>query len=121
MTNPDQYCYLYSIVVRSPYTNKGVPVAFMLTSNETIPNLVKWFTFIKESANLNVKRIMIDCSTTEIGAIREVFGGSADVLLCHWHIKRAWDTRIKKDVRPFNYALSLVSLTSSCNDLDQRC
>jgi hypothetical protein len=71
----------------------------MLTSNETIPNLVKWFTYIKSVANLNVQRIMIDCSTTEIGAIREVFGDGIDILLCHWHIKRAWDTHIKRDVR----------------------
>ncbi|SAM03139.1 hypothetical protein [Absidia glauca] len=36
MLNPDHYCYLYTIVVRSPFTNKGVPVAFMLTASEII-------------------------------------------------------------------------------------
>jgi hypothetical protein len=99
MTNPDHYCYLYTIVVRSPFTNKGVPVAFMLTSNEIIPLLVKWLQNIKDNNNLNVARIMIDCSTAEIGAIRQVFGG-VDILLCHWHIKRAWDVNVKKHVRP---------------------
>ncbi|SAL97502.1 hypothetical protein [Absidia glauca] len=40
---------------------------------------------------------LIDCSTTEIYAILEVFGDTVDILLCHWHIKRAWDSHIKKD------------------------
>ncbi|KAG1141339.1 hypothetical protein G6F36_015709 [Rhizopus arrhizus] len=42
---------------------------------------------------------MIDCSPTEIGAIRSVFGDAVQVLLCHWHIKRAWETHIKKDIK----------------------
>ncbi|CEP08726.1 hypothetical protein, partial, partial [Parasitella parasitica] len=40
---------------------------------------------------------MIDCSPTEIAAIKEVFP-SVDILLCHWHIKRAWEAHIRKDV-----------------------
>ncbi|SAM06207.1 hypothetical protein [Absidia glauca] len=98
MKDPDQYCYLYTIMVRSPFTNKGVPVAFMLTSSEVIPNLVKWFNDLKINNNLNVQRIMINCSTTEIAAIRQVFDG-VSILLCHWHIKRAWDGHIKRDVK----------------------
>ncbi|SAM03055.1 hypothetical protein [Absidia glauca] len=75
--------------------------SFMLTASEIIPNLVKWLQNIKDSNNLNVARIMIDCSTTEIAAIRQVFDG-VDVLLCHWHIKRAWDLHIKKDIKGGN-------------------
>lgn len=46
---------------------------------------------------------MIDCSATEIRAIKEVFGeNDIDILLCHWHIKRAWETHIKKDVKISN-------------------
>lgn len=105
MNNPNQHCYLYTIVVRSTVTNKGVPVCFMLTSNEIIPNLVKWLQWIKENNNLNVNRIMIDWSTTEIAAIRHVFNDQVAILLCHWHIKRAWEAHIKTDVSTF-YALS---------------
>ncbi|KAL9536645.1 hypothetical protein MBANPS3_012486 [Mucor bainieri] len=35
---------------------------------------------------------MIDCSATEITAIKNVFGNDdVSILLCHWHIKRAWE------------------------------
>ncbi|SAM06565.1 hypothetical protein [Absidia glauca] len=64
-------------------------LAFMLTSNEIIPNRVKWLNHLKQHNNLNVQRIMIDCSTTEINAIRKVFGDTVDNILCYWHIKRA--------------------------------
>jgi hypothetical protein len=42
---------------------------------------------------------MIDCSKAEIGAIREAFGQNVSVLLCHWHIKRAWEKKIKSDIK----------------------
>ncbi|SAM04955.1 hypothetical protein [Absidia glauca] len=54
--NPDHYCYLYTIV-------------------RNRPNLVKWLQNVKDNNNLNVARIMIDCSTTEIAAIRQIKGG----------------------------------------------
>ncbi|CEG68073.1 hypothetical protein RMATCC62417_04400 [Rhizopus microsporus] len=41
---------------------------------------------------------MVDCSPTEIAAIREVFA-NVDMLLCHWHIRRARETHIKRDVK----------------------
>ncbi len=40
---------------------------------------------------------MVDCSPTEIAAIKEVFA-NVDILLCHWHMKCAWETHIKRDV-----------------------
>ncbi|SAM07974.1 hypothetical protein [Absidia glauca] len=75
MLNPDHYCYLYTIVVRSPFTNKGAPVAFMLTAGEIIRTWGKWLHNMKDNNNLNVARIMIDCSATEIAAIRQIKGG----------------------------------------------
>ncbi|OAD68279.1 hypothetical protein PHYBLDRAFT_173285 [Phycomyces blakesleeanus NRRL 1555(-)] len=45
---------------------------------------------------------MIDCSPIEIGALEEVFGGSVDTLLCHWHIKRAWEVNVKKHIKVQN-------------------
>ncbi|SAM04762.1 hypothetical protein [Absidia glauca] len=56
MLNPDHYCYLCTIV-------------------RNHPNLVKWLQNMKDNNNLNVARIMIDCSTTEIAAIRQIKGG----------------------------------------------
>ncbi|OAD66941.1 hypothetical protein PHYBLDRAFT_151878 [Phycomyces blakesleeanus NRRL 1555(-)] len=47
--------------------------------------------------NLRVKRVIINCNPVEIDALKEVFGQSIQILLCHKHIKRAWEMHIKKD------------------------
>lgn len=64
-----------------------------------MPTLVKWLTWVKNTKQLKVKRIMVDCSATEIGAIKAVFGDEMNILLCHWHIWRAWDKNMKKEVK----------------------
>ncbi|ORE06597.1 hypothetical protein BCV72DRAFT_262645 [Rhizopus microsporus var. microsporus] len=61
-----------------------------VTDHEIIPTLRQWLNWLKDNVNLNVKRIMVDCSPTEIAAIREVFDN---------HIKRSWETHIKRDVK----------------------
>lgn len=68
-----------------------------------MPVLVKWMNWVKQAAPINVKRIMIDCSATEIEAIDQVFGGSVSTLLCHWHIRRAWEKHLRTDVSYKNY------------------
>lgn len=93
--NPN--CYLYTIVVRNKITNKGVPVCFLITNREVTPILAKWLNWIKKNTNVNPQRIVIDCSTTEIEALRQAFSGQVDILLCHWHIKRAWEKHLKTD------------------------
>lgn len=92
---------MYTIVVRNKVTNKGVPVCFFVTNREVTAVLVKWLEWVKESADISPKRVMIDCSATEIQALRQVFSVNIDILLCHWHIKRAWEKHIKTDVRLF--------------------
>ncbi|KAG1040313.1 hypothetical protein G6F43_012307 [Rhizopus delemar] len=99
LNNPAENSYLFTIVVRSPITNKGVPVCFFITDREVLSTLEQWLTWLKSTFTLKIKKIMIDCSPTEIGAIRSVFGDVVQVLLCHWHIKRAWETHIKKDIK----------------------
>ncbi|CEI93863.1 hypothetical protein RMCBS344292_08089 [Rhizopus microsporus] len=42
---------------------------------------------------------MIDCSSAETAAIRDAFEGSVQILLCHWHIWRAWDSKLKAVVK----------------------
>jgi hypothetical protein len=61
-----------------------------------IPTLHAWLNWLKTTFSLNVKRIMIDCSPTEIAAIKETFDDTVDILLCHWHIRRAWENHLKK-------------------------
>ncbi|PHZ13300.1 uncharacterized protein RHIMIDRAFT_291064 [Rhizopus microsporus ATCC 52813] len=60
----------------------------------------QWLTWVKTNFSLNVKRIMIDCSSAETAAIRDVFEGSVQIFLCHWHIWRAWGSKLKAVARP---------------------
>lgn len=41
---------------------------------------------------------MIDCSATEVSAIKEALE-SVGIVLCHWHIKHAWELNIKKHIK----------------------
>ena len=96
INDPKKDSYLYTIIIRSPVTNRGVPVCQFITDREVIPTLSSWLNWLKTNFILKVKRIMIECSPTEIAAINEVFGDNVSILLCHWHIKRAWETHLKK-------------------------
>ncbi|KAL9540247.1 hypothetical protein MBANPS3_009795 [Mucor bainieri] len=43
---------------------------------------------------------MINCSATEVAAIKKVFeNDDVSILLCHWHIKRAWEVNLKKHIK----------------------
>jgi len=79
-------------------TNKGVPVCFFITNREVSTVIAEWLNWVKENVAVRPRRIMIDCSAAEIEAIRQAFQGEVSVLLCHWHIKRAWEKHIKTDV-----------------------
>lgn len=92
-------CYLFSIVVKNKTTNKGAPVAFFITNAEFTNIIQEWLTWVKNLHELKVKSIMIDCSAAEIAAIKEAFGSQVSILLCHWHIQRAWEKNMKTMVR----------------------
>lgn len=103
---------MYTVVVRSPITNKGLPVCFFVTDREIIPTLEQWLTWLKTNFALKLKTIMIDCSATEVTAIKNVFNNDVQVLLCHWHIKRAWETNIKQKVKIIRAcSFSIIYLT----------
>ncbi|OAD75522.1 hypothetical protein PHYBLDRAFT_143775 [Phycomyces blakesleeanus NRRL 1555(-)] len=89
-------CYLMSVAVYNPVTNKGVPVAFFVISIECSYIIARWLNWLKDTNSLKVKQIMIDCSSIEQKAIRDTFGPSVQILLCHWHIKCAWESHVKK-------------------------
>lgn len=120
--NPNDSCFLFTIIIKNPATNKGVPVCFFLTDAERQSVLVQWLRWLIDVAGpLPVEKIMIDCSQTEISAIREVFGESLNVLLCHWHIKRAWEKHLKTDVKIRNSTMESVqaraTVRSTLNNL----
>lgn len=100
--NPNDSCYLFTVVIKSPITNKGVPVAFFITDSEVQPVIAQWLKWMLDisGGSLPVTRIMVDCSRAEISAIKEVFGDrDVSVSLCHWHIRRAWEKKIKSYVK----------------------
>ncbi|KAI7850287.1 hypothetical protein BDC45DRAFT_572934 [Circinella umbellata] len=42
--------------------------------------------------------LVVRCQESEIAGIRLAYGESVQVLICHWHIKRAWRKNIAKKV-----------------------
>ena len=76
-------CYLFSLVTRSDVTNKGCPVAFFITNSESSFTISRWLSWLKFECGFYPKRIMIDCSVTEMDAILSTFGTEVQVLVCH--------------------------------------
>ena len=71
----------------------------MITNSETSETVSKWLNWLKQEVGFTPRTIMIDCSPIEINAIWTVFQESVRIFLCHWHIKRAWDKKIKKSIK----------------------
>lgn len=112
--NSNDSCFLFSLVIKSPVTNQGVPLCFFITDKERQTVIVQWLKWLIEAAGpLPVKKIRIDCSQTEISAIHEVSGQDFDVLLCHWHIKRAWEKHLKSSVKVANSTVDSVNARTS--------
>ncbi|KAI7852729.1 hypothetical protein BDC45DRAFT_536944 [Circinella umbellata] len=111
-------CYLFTIVCKNFDTNKGCPVGFMITNSETTVSVASWFEWLKSVINFVPKSIMIDCSPGDV----------VQVLLCHWHIKRAWEKHIKKMIKVENsthetkeqqrQARNSLNLLMNCDSID---
>ncbi|KAG2215070.1 hypothetical protein INT45_014325 [Circinella minor] len=84
------------LMVASDITNKGCPVAFFITNSESSFTISCWLSWLKFECGFYPKRIMIDCSVTEMDAILSMFGTKVQVLVCHWHIRRAWEKKVKE-------------------------
>jgi hypothetical protein len=55
--DPSTSCFLFTIVVKNPTTNKGVPVCFFITDAERIPVIAQWLQWVKEEIpDLTVKK-----------------------------------------------------------------
>lgn len=74
----------------------GFP-ASLLISYHDVQNII-YSHMTKLSTKHSIDKISVDCSPTEIAAIREVLE-SVDIVLCHQHIKCAWELNIKKHVK----------------------
>ncbi|CAD6950424.1 unnamed protein product, partial [Tilletia laevis] len=97
----DEKVFLTTIIVRSQDTGSGFPAAFLLTPSETqlpLAYFLSWVTKLVPAP----KDVMVDCSVTEQAAIKITFSSSAQpprILLCQWHVVRAWEDNIKNKIK----------------------
>ncbi|MCO5601561.1 hypothetical protein L7F22_055684 [Adiantum nelumboides] len=92
---------LYTVLVFDGFRN-GVPVAWVITSSSTRVNTSSWLTALRNRAFDHCKAWdpnawMVDDAEAEILSLRQVFG--LPILLCIWHVRRAWLKNLVKKVR----------------------
>lgn len=81
--------FLYTIVVKNLATGRGVPAAFVIITSETQYPIIQWLRWLSFRLDFRPQNWMIDCSDTEIAAIRSVYGQDASIFVCHWHVLQA--------------------------------
>lgn len=89
---------LFTIVIQDPETMRGIPVAFLLTSDKTSIPLQKWLADLQGLVG-PIKFITTDDSNMERKAIKDAFDGRVTIHLCLWHIARAWSNKIRSIVK----------------------
>lgn len=71
----------------------------MITNHLYIPVMAEWLKWLVViGCGSEADTIMIDRDAAKISAIKEVFGNQVKILLCHWHLKRSWERKIKSTV-----------------------
>ena len=80
---------LYSLVARDSHTQKGYPVAYMVTNDQTVGPVNQWLTFLKQQGSFNPEAITIDCCVAELNAIRSALNDTY-VHYCGFHVLKAW-------------------------------
>ncbi|CAD6936245.1 unnamed protein product [Tilletia caries] len=95
--------FLYSLVVRSTTTGRGIPVAFMFTNGEDAQPISFWLKALRRHSRVQFqpRHIMIDCSATEVCAIRSAFPPPVTpfILFCDWHMLKAMTASSKTKVK----------------------
>ena len=90
--------FLHSIVIKHDGAGCGIPVAFMITSKETMLPLEEWLRWLNNAVPFERTPIfMIDCSKTEVAAIKSVFPESS-IRFCHWHLFRALSSQARNKI-----------------------
>ncbi|KAI7877674.1 uncharacterized protein EV154DRAFT_569019 [Mucor mucedo] len=91
---------LYTIVTHHPLIGTGCSVAFFFTIDQSMGPLANFWRFLRNQAGiLNIAKITIDVSSTELGAIQAVYA-SASVEWCWFLVARAWTGKIRQLVNP---------------------
>ena len=88
---------MYTIVLCHEVTGRGVPVAYLITNDQSEEPVRKWLTDLK-GLGVSPRQITVDCSKAEANAINRTWAGSVTIRLCAWHVVRAWQKNIKEKV-----------------------
>ncbi|CEP11836.1 hypothetical protein [Parasitella parasitica] len=96
-------------ISRCNVTGKGKPLAWMVTNSEAQYPVCFWLEWLKDQFGYSPSMVMIDNSDTEFAAINlvykntdevDVFNTNFKILLFHWHIMKAWKTKILTKLVP---------------------
>lgn len=88
---------LYTIVIRHKTGDRGVPVAYMFTDDQSSGPIIQWLTSLAR-IGLEPEKITIDRSLGEARAIKEVWDDDVAIQYCTWHVVRAWSTNLRTKV-----------------------
>ncbi|CEP15851.1 hypothetical protein [Parasitella parasitica] len=111
--NGDMVCFMdstHKTFLQCNVTGKGKPLACMVTNSEAQHPIRFWLEWLKDQFGYSPSMvIMIDNSDTEIVAINlvynrndevDVFNTNVKIMLCHWHIMKAWKAKILTKLVP---------------------
>lgn len=90
---------LYTLIVRHPDTGKGVPVAYLITNDQSVSPVLTWLQFLRDNCFMKPDQITVDCSIPESDAIRVTFGDNCKIQLCLFHVAQCWSRNIVKKVK----------------------
>lgn len=95
-TNKDGH-YLYTLLSPDSCTGKGIPLAHLISSRKNAESVKFWLESLRAQfpAWMGPQSFLVDCDLAQIAALREVFPRGA-VLLCWWHVKKAWSENLGK-------------------------
>eukprot|EP00253_Pinus_taeda_P028427 PITA_28427 len=91
--NTNKYGYQLYTLVAFDEQQSGVPVAWVVASRNTSDDISIWLEqFMRKCfqtrPDWKVNAFMVDDALAEISALRRITG--CDVILCVWHVRRAW-------------------------------
>eukprot|EP01018_Ginkgo_biloba_P001591 Gb_21672 [translate_table: standard] len=117
----NKYGILYTLMVFDQFQN-GVPIAWVVSSRDTTSDIEEWlqaifYAGVKERPDWKVCTFMTDDAAAEIKALRRVF--NCDVLLCLWHVRRAWLKHVRsKASKQKNHDMfkDLGNIMHACKD-----
>ncbi|KIJ31797.1 hypothetical protein M422DRAFT_266551 [Sphaerobolus stellatus SS14] len=91
--------FLNTIVTQYCATGKGVPLAFILTNEESHCPLDHFLKWLRKDCDFELETVMIDCSNTEALGINKAFSDRViKIIYCYWHLGQAWEKNIKAKV-----------------------